>query len=77
MCRTPPEGKGACSISCAGVCKNGDLFSFRALGFGGGYEVGPGRGKCANASGRGTFETVQTDDPAIAYLRWKGTRELK
>ena len=78
MCRIPPDGKGACITLCAGVDKDGDLFSFRALAFGAGkYEVRPGTGKYANATGGETFEIVQTDDPAIAYARWKGTLDLK
>ena len=78
MCRIPPDGKGACITMCAGVDKAGDLFSFRALAFGAGkYEVRPGTGKYANATGAETFEIVQTDDPAIAYARWKGTLDLK
>jgi len=79
MCRIPASGKdGSCITLCAGVDKDGDLFSFRALAFGGGsYEVGPGTGKYAHATGGGTFETVQTDDPALSYVRWKGTLQLK
>jgi len=78
MCRIPPDGKGAYITMCAGVDNDGDLFSFRVLAFGAGkYEVGPGTGKSANATGGGTFEIVQTDDPAIAYVRWKGTLDLK
>jgi hypothetical protein len=79
MCRIPVNGKdGACITLCGGVDKDGDLFSFRALAFGAGsYEVGPGTGKYARAAGGGTFETVQTDDPALSYVRWKGTLQLK
>jgi len=79
MCRIPANGKdGSCITLCAGVDKDGDLFSFRALAFGAGkYEVGPGTGKYANATGGGTFETVQTDDPALSYVRWKGTLQVK
>lgn len=78
MCRVAADGKaGNCITLCAGVDKDGDLFSFRALAFGAGkYEVGPGTGKYANASGGGTFETVPTDDPALSYVRWKGTLTL-
>lgn len=79
MCKIPANGKdGACITLCAGVDKDGDLFSFRALAFGAGsYEVGPGTGKYAKASGGGTFESVATDDPTMAYTRWKGTLQLK
>ena len=79
ICRVKPDGKdGSCITLCGGVDKDGDLFSFRALAFGGGtYEVGPGTGKYAKASGGGTFETIPVDDPAIAYMRWKGTLQLK
>ena len=79
MCRIPASGKdGACITLCGGVDKDGDLFSFRALAFGGGsYEVGPGTGKYAKATGGGSFETGATDDPALTYIRWKGTLQLK
>jgi hypothetical protein len=79
MCRIHANGKdGSCITLCAGVDKDGDLFSFRALAFGGGsYEVGPGTGKFAKATGGGTFETLTTDDPALSYVRWKGTLQLK
>jgi hypothetical protein len=79
MCRIMPNGKdGNCITLCAGVDKDGDLFSFRALAFGAGsYEVGPGTGKYARASGGGTFETVYPDDSALAHVRWKGTLNLK
>jgi hypothetical protein len=77
-CKIGASGsQGACVTLCAGVDKDGDLFSFRALAFGAGnYEVGPGTGKYANATGGGTFETVQTDDPGLAYMRWRGTLRL-
>jgi hypothetical protein len=77
-CKIAASGsEGACVTLCAGVDKDGDLFSFRALAFGGGkYEVGPGTGKYANATGGGTFETVPTDDPGLAYVRWRGTLQL-
>ena len=69
---------GACVTMCAGVDKDGDLFSFRALSFGPGkYEVGPGTGKYAGATGGGTFEPGPADDPALAYTVWKGTLKLK
>jgi hypothetical protein len=79
ICRIPANGKdGACITLCGGVDKDGDLFSFRALAFGAGsYEVGPGTGKYAKATGGGTFETVPTADPAIAHTQWKGTLQLK
>jgi len=79
ICRIPASGKdGACITLCGGVDKDGDLFSFRALAFGAGnYEVGPGTGKYSKATGGGTFETVPTDDPALANMRWKGTLQLK
>ena len=78
-CKIAASGsEGACVTLCAGVDKDGDLFSFRALAFGGGkYEVGPGTGKYANATGGGTFETVPTDDPGLAYVRWRGTLQLR
>jgi hypothetical protein len=79
MCRIPASGKdGACITLCGGVDKDGDLFRFRALAFGGGsYEVGPGTGKYSKASGGGTFETLPADDPTLAHVRWKGTLQLK
>jgi hypothetical protein len=79
ICRIPASGKdGACVTLCGGADKDGDLFSFRSLAFGGGsYEVGPGTGKFSKASGGGTFETSPTDDPALAAIRWKGTLHLK
>lgn len=79
ICRIPANGKdGSCITLCGGVDKDGDLFSFRALAFGAGsYEVGPGTGKYAKATGGGTFETVPTADPAIAHVQWKGTLQLK
>ena len=79
MCKIAANGKdGNCITLCAGVDKDGDLFSFRALAFGaGGYEVGPGTGKYAKASGGGTFESAPADDPALAHMRWKGTLQLK
>ena len=79
ICRIPASGKdGSCITLCGGVDKDGDLFSFRALAFGAGsYEVGPGTGKYSKATGGGTFESVPTDDPALAYMRWKGTLQLK
>jgi len=78
-CKIAASGsEGACVTLCAGVDKDGDLFSFRALAFGGGkYEVGPGTGKYANATGGGTFETVSTDDPGLTYIRWRGTLQLR
>ena len=79
ICRIPASGKdGACITLCGGVDKDGDLFSFRALAFGAGsYEVGPGTGKYAKAAGGGTFESLTTEDPTLAYTRWKGTLQLK
>ena len=79
ICRIPSNGKdGSCITLCGGVDKDGDLFSFTALAFGAGtYEVGPGTGKYGKATGGGTFETVPTADPALAYVRWKGTPQLK
>jgi hypothetical protein len=79
VCRIAADGKdGNCITMCAGVDKDGDLFSFRALAFGGGsYEVGPGTGKYAKATGGGTFETGAADDPALTYIRWRGTLNLK
>ena len=79
MCKIGASGKdGACITLCAGVDKDGDLFSFRALAFGpGSYEVGPGTGKYTKATGGGTFESVATDDPALTHMRWKGTLVLK
>ncbi len=78
-CKIAASGsEGACVTLCAGVDKDGDLFSFRALAFGAGkFEFGPGTGKYANASGGGTFESVPTDDPALAYVRWRGTLQLR
>ena len=78
-CKIAASGSdGACITLCAGVDKDGDLFSFRSLAFGAGkYEVGPGTGKYANATGGGTFETVPTDDPSLAYMRWRGTLQLR
>jgi hypothetical protein len=77
-CKIAASGsEGACVSQCAGVDKDGDLFSFRALAFGAGkYEVGPGTGKYANAAGGGTFEPVPTDDPGLTYTRWRGTLRL-
>ena len=79
ICRIPGTGKdGSCITLCGGVDKDGDLFSFRALAFGAGvYEVGPGTGKYSKATGGGTFETVQTADPALTHMQWKGTLQLK
>lgn len=77
MCRIPANGKdGLCLTLCAGVDKDGDLFSFRSSEAGK-YEVGPGTGKYSKATGGGTFETIETDDPALAYTRWKGTLQIK
>lgn len=79
MCRIAPGGAdGACITLCAGVDKDGDLFSFRAFAFGAGnYEVGPGTGKYAKATGGGSFETLTTDDPALSHVKWRGTLRLK
>lgn len=79
ICKIPANGKdGACITLCGGVDKDGDLFSFRALAFGGGsYEVGPGTGKYSKATGGGTFETVPTADPGLTHVQWKGTLQLK
>lgn len=77
MCKIPANGKDVtCVTMCGGVDKDGDLFSFRSTG-GNGYEVGPGTGKFSRASGGGTFESVQPDDPALTLIRWKGTLNLK
>jgi hypothetical protein len=79
ICKIAADGKdGACITLCGGVDKDGDLFSFRSLSFGGGsYEVGPGTGKYANATGGGSFEPVTTSDPTLSYVRWKGTLQIK
>ena len=79
VCRVAPGGtEGNCVTSCVGVDKDGDLFSFRSLSFGAGkYETGLGTGKYTNATGGGTYETVPTDDPALAYSRWRGTLQLR
>lgn len=79
ICKIPATGKdGACVTLCAGVDKDGDLFSFRSIGFStGSYEVGPGTGKYLKASGGGTFETMAPDDPALSFVKWKGTLNLK
>ncbi|MEQ1880555.1 MAG: hypothetical protein ABL878_06225 [Burkholderiales bacterium] len=79
ICRIPANGKdGACITLCGGVDKDGDLFSFRSLSFGAGnYEVGPGTGKYAKASGGGSFEPVTTADPNLSYVQWRGTLQLK
>ena len=79
VCRVAPGGtEGNCVTSCVGVHKDGDLFSFRSLSFGAGkYETGLGTGKYTNATGGGTYETVPTDDPALAYSRWRGTLQLR
>lgn len=77
MCKVPANGKDvACLTMCAGVDKDGDLFTFRAFGDNR-YEVGPGTGKYRNASGGGTFESKQPDDPALTATRFKGTLSLK
>ena len=77
-CKIAASGsEGLCVTLCAGVDKDGDLFNFHAQGFGAGkYEVTPGTGKYANATGGGTFESVSTDDPSLAYTRWRGTLRL-
>lgn len=79
MCKIPANGKdAACVTLCAGVDKDGELFSFIAPGSGPGtYQVGPGAGKFSKASGGGTFETLAPDDPALTVVRWKGTLQLK
>lgn len=79
VCKVSAGGSGGNCVSlCAGVDKDGDLFSFRALAFGAGkYEFGGGTGKYANASGEGSFETMPTDDPGLAYMRWRGTLQLR
>jgi len=78
-CKIAASGaEGNCVTHCAGVDKDGDLFSFRSMGFGAGkYEVGPGTGKYANATGGGTFEPLPTDDPALTAVRWRGTLQLR
>ena len=79
ICKIHESGQdGTCVTLCAGVDQDGDLFSFRALSFGPGkYEVGPGTGKYAGATGGGTFEPGPAADPALAYTVWKGTLKLK
>lgn len=79
VCRVAQTGtEGNCVTTCTGVDKDGDLFSFRSLSFGAGkYEVGFGTGKFSNASGGGTYETVPTGDPSLAYSRWRGTLQLR
>ena len=77
MCKIPSTGKDvACLTLCAGVDKDGDLFSFRSTGANT-YEAVPGTGKYSKASGGGTFETAQPDDPALTVTRWKGTLNLR
>jgi hypothetical protein len=78
-CKIAASGsEGTCLTLCVGVDKDGDLFSFRALGFATGkYEVGAGTGKYANATGGGTFEPLPTDDPALTGVRWRGTLQLR
>ncbi len=77
FCKVSADGnETACLTTCAGIDKDGDLFTFR--GFGGDtYEVGPGTGKYRNATGGGTFEMLQPDDPALSAIRFKGTLHLK
>ena len=60
ICRIPANGKdGSCSTLCGGVDKDGDLFSFRSIGFAAGnYEVSYGTGKYSKATGGGTFEAL-------------------
>lgn len=77
MCKVPVDGKDAtCLTVCAGVDKDGDLFSFRGFGDNT-YEAGPGTGKYRNATGGGTFEMLQPDDPALTAIRFQGTLNLK
>ena len=77
MCKVPADGKdAACLTVCAGADKDGDLFSFRGFGDNT-YEAGPGTGKYRNATGGGTFEMVQPDDPALTAIRFQGTLNLK
>jgi hypothetical protein len=77
MCKVPPNSKdAACLTMCGGADKDGDLFSFRAFG-GNTYEVGPGTGKYSKATGGGTFDMIQPDDPALTASRFKGTLNLK
>jgi len=77
MCKVPATGKEAsCVTVCGGADKDGDLFAFRSTGPGS-YEAIPGTGKYAKASGGGTFELLQPDDPAMTLTRWKGTLNLK
>jgi len=77
MCKAAADGGDVtCLTMCGGVDKDGDLFTFR--GFGGNtYEVGPGTGKYRRATGGGTFEMLQPDDPALTAIRFKGTLELR
>ncbi len=79
ICRIPANGKdGSCITLCGGVDKDGDLFSFRSMGFAAGnYEVSYGTGKYSKATGGGTFEALAPDDPALSAVRWKGTLQLK
>jgi hypothetical protein len=77
MCKVPAAGKDvSCVTMCGGADKDGDLFVFRSAGAGA-YEAVPGTGKYSKASGGGTFESVQPDDPAMTLIRWKGTLNLK
>jgi hypothetical protein len=77
MCKLPAGGKDvSCITMCAGADKDGDLFAFRSTGPGA-YEAVPGTGKYMKASGGGTFESLQPDDPAMTLIRWKGTLNLK
>jgi hypothetical protein len=79
ICKVPANGKDvACITFCGGIDKDGDLFSFRAPAGGpNSYEVGPGTGKYAKATGGGTFETLAPADPALTIIRWRGTLQLK
>ncbi len=77
FCKVSADGSETdCLTMCAGVDKDGDLFTFRAFGDNT-YEVGPGMGKYRNATGDGTFEMLQPDDPALSAIRFKGTLRLK
>jgi hypothetical protein len=74
MCKVPAAGKDvACVTMCAGADKDGDLFAFRSSGPGT-YEAIPGTGKYMKASGGGSFESVQPDDPAMTLSRPRAGR---
>lgn len=77
FCKVSADGSETdCLTMCAGVDKDGDLFTFRGFGDNT-YQVGPGTGKYMHATGGGTFEMLQPDDPALTAIRFKGTLNLK